>query len=104
MKKTLIFLIALAVVGCATGEKMSRLNEGMTKDEVIEVLRRPDGFRRTGDYEVLTYTNRLMPEWSYDRVDYHVVLKNGRVVEYGAGEVRVKEVRGSVVIFIVPPR
>jgi hypothetical protein len=104
MKKVLTFFIVLAFVACATGEKMSRLNEGMTKDEVVEVLGKPDGFRRTGDYEVLTYTNRLISGWSYDTADYHVVLKNGEVVEYGAGEVRVKEIRGSAVIFIVPLR
>ena len=102
MKKALTFFIALAFVGCATGDKMSRLNEGMTKQEMIKVLGKPDGFRRTGDYEVFTYTNRLISGWSWDRADYHVVLKNGEVVEYGAGEVRVKEVRGSAVIFIVP--
>ena len=43
--------VLIASIGCATGERMQRMREGMSKDEVIAVLGNPDGFQRSGDYE-----------------------------------------------------
>jgi hypothetical protein len=48
-----------------------------------------EGFKVSGDFTVLTYKNRLISGWSYDRADFHVILKNDSVVETGSGEVRV---------------
>src|SRR5687768_4583697 len=97
-------LILLVFLGaCATtGEKMKRLSEGMSKDEVTQLMGRPDGFRREGEFEAMKYTHRLVTGWAWDRADYNVILKNGRVVEYGAGEVRVKAVSASPILFLVP--
>jgi hypothetical protein len=37
----------------------------------------------------MTYSNRLMPGWSWgDTADYNVVLTYGRVSAYGPGVVR----------------
>lgn len=57
-------------VSCTTGERITNLREGLTKAEVIEMLGRPDGFQRSGDYEQLQYTNRIISGWSWDRADY----------------------------------
>ena len=68
----LVLLVALAA--CATGERMQGVGEGMSKDDVIARLGNPDGFQRSGDYEALRYTNRLISGWSWDRADYNVIL------------------------------
>jgi hypothetical protein len=70
------------------GKRMTKVNEGMTKQEVIKTLGKPDGFQRSGEYEALKYSNRLMSGWSWDRADYYAILKNERLIEYGAGEIR----------------
>lgn len=90
MKKSVtIFLLFIFLSGCATmGKKMTKVNEGMTKQEVINTLGNPDGFQRSDEYEALKYSNRLMSGWSWDRADYYAILKNERLIEYGAGEIR----------------
>lgn len=84
----LFALLALTLVGCATGEKMRRLDTGMSRQAVERQMGRPDGFSEQDGYQVLTYKNRLMSGWSWDRADYQVLLKEGRVVQYGPGVVR----------------
>ena len=84
--------LALSVVSlfsaCTTAEKMSRLEPGMTRQQVVGLLGRPDVVRSSGAYEQLEYTHRLITGWSWDRSDFKVILKDGRVVEFGHGEVR----------------
>lgn len=98
----LICALALLVVlaGCVTGELMQSVREGMSKDEVIEVLGNPDGFQRSGEYEALRYTNRLISGWSWDRADYNVILRDGRVLEYGPGQVRQRDPNTSTLILV----
>jgi len=86
-----VFVLAsltLLVASCVTGEKMSSLSPGMTKDQVISLLGHPDGYQAEGDSEVLRYTNKLVSGWSWDRADYYAILRGGKLVEYGAGQVR----------------
>ena len=92
--------LSAALVGCVTGERMQSVREGMSKDEVIGVLGNPDGFQRSGDYEALRYTNRLISGWSWDRADYNVILRNGRVVEYGPGQVRQRDPNTATLILV----
>ena len=98
---TIIFFMLLS--GCVTGERMGKMREGMSKNEVLSILGNPDGFKRSGDYEALRYTNRLISGWSWDRADYTVILKSGRVVEYGPGQVRSRDPNSNVLI-LVPVR
>ena len=49
---------------------------------------RPDGYNRAGNYEAMTYANRLMSGWSWDRADYSVILVDGTVSSYGPGTIR----------------
>jgi hypothetical protein len=95
-----IFAVALltALSACATGERMQIIREGMPKDEVIATLGNPDGFQRNGEYEALRYTNRLMSGWSWDRADYNVILRDGRVVEYGVGQVRQRDLNTLILV------
>jgi hypothetical protein len=104
MKKYAAVLVILFILtGCATGELMSRLRPGMPKDEVIQTLGNPDGYQARGEYEALKYSHRLVTGWAWDRADYFVILKDGKTVEYGTGEVRVKDVNSNV-LFLVPLR
>ena len=80
--------VASLLSACTTGEKMSSLEPGMTRQQVVGILGRPDAVRRNGPYEQLEYTHRLITGWSWDRSDFKVILKDGRVLEFGHGEVR----------------
>jgi hypothetical protein len=84
--------LALSIVcllsACTTSEKMSESRPGMTRQQVVGILGRPDAVRSNGPYEQLEYTHRLVTGWSLDRSDFNVLLKNGRVVEFGLGEIR----------------
>ncbi len=101
MKNALLVFLCIVFAGCATGEKMTRIHEEETKDDVISTLGRPDGFQRSGEYEALHYTNRLISGWSWDRADYNVILKDNKVVAYGPGQVRQNDA-GSNVLILVP--
>lgn len=92
--------LLFALSACVTGERMQSVREGMSKDEVISTLGNPDGFQRAGDYEALRYTNRLISGWSWDRADYNVILKAGRVVEYGPGQVRQRDPNVNTLILV----
>jgi hypothetical protein len=87
-----LILLTISVVSllsaCTTGEQMSRLEPGMTRQQVVGILGRPNAVRSYGPYEQLEYTHRLITGWSWDRSDFSVILKGGRVVEFGHGEVR----------------
>jgi len=95
-----VLALSAALVGCVTGELMQSVREGMSKEEVIGVLGNPDGFQRSGEYEALRYTNRLISGWSWDRADYNVILRNGRVLEYGPGQVRQRDPNTSTLILV----
>jgi hypothetical protein len=82
-----IYVVSL-LSACTTGEQMSRLEPGMTRQQVVGVLGRPDAVRSNGAYEQLEYTHRLITGWSWDRSDFKVILRDGRVVKFGHGEVR----------------
>lgn len=101
-RKMLYVAIVSLICACATGERIVRLDPGMSKNQVVDVMGRPDGYKAQDGYEVLRYTNRLISGWSWDRADYNVVIKDGKLVEYGAGEVRTKQVGSSTVLFIAP--
>lgn len=79
-----------------TGNSFKKLEEGMSKDDVLRLLGKPDGFRREGATETLTYSNRLMSGWAWDRSDYYVVLSDGKVTAYG----KVRDRRPNTLIVV----
>jgi hypothetical protein len=88
---------------CTTGEQIGDLRAGMTKDQVIAVLGRPDGFAQSGSTEALTYSNRLMSGFSWDRADYHVILSSSLVTAYGPGTVRQNSAPGNIRTLVLIP-
>jgi hypothetical protein len=94
----LLMPLALLIASCVTGEKMSSLSPGMTKAQVIATLGRPDGYQSEGENEVLKYTNKLVSGFSWDKADYYAILQEGKLVEYGAGQVRQDESHKFVLI------
>jgi hypothetical protein len=101
MKKYLtVVAIMFFLAGCFHGEKISTISPGSTIKEVYDVMGKQEGYRKIGDYEVYSYYNKLISGWSWDRADYHYIVKDGNVVEYGAGEIRQNQASG--VVFIVP--
>ena len=93
-------MLLVISIGCATGERISQLSPGIYQADVVQILGKPDGYRTDGDYTILKYTNKLISGWSWDRADYFVILKDGKVTEYGSGEVRERNVGGIHTIFI----
>jgi hypothetical protein len=95
-------LVALALVAalaaCTTGEKITDIHEGMTETQVISMLGRPDGFWRSGNMAALTYSDRLVSGWSWDRADYQVILTDGHVTAYGPGAVRQSAVNTLIIV------
>jgi hypothetical protein len=67
--------------------------KGLTKAEVVSAIGNPDGFHRSGDYGALHYVERQINGWLFtsglnmERVDYSVIRKNDRVVQYGEGRI-----------------
>jgi outer membrane protein assembly factor BamE (lipoprotein component of BamABCDE complex) len=87
----------MALAACATGEKMSQIRPGMTTGQVTAILGHPDGFRQVGDVSYYQYSNRLTSGWGWDKGDYEVAFRNGRVVSYGATGIRPNPVQRQTV-------
>jgi hypothetical protein len=72
--------------------RISRLKKGMLEDRATSITGKPDRVEKRGEYVVFRYKDRLTitdyPVYSYDRLDYYVIVKNGLVVDYGRGEIR----------------
>lgn len=97
----IILILVLSIVGCAFGEKMKRIEPGMHKSKVKEILGEPDGYKRSGKYESIQYTDRVISGWDVkSTTDYTIVFKNNKVVEYGPGKVRKKDDANT--LFLVP--
>ena len=88
MRPFLAIACAALISGCVTGEKVTGLESGMSKTQVVKVLGKPTGYAKNGDTEVLQYSNKLMSGWSWDRADYQAILEKGKLVAWGTGEVR----------------
>jgi len=91
LKNIMAFGVVLTLTACAHGELMRQLSPGMSATEVTAILGNPDGVQQRGDRTVHKYTNRLVESDSKDRADWFVIYEDGKLVEYGAGEVRVKD-------------
>jgi hypothetical protein len=88
MRKVLILSIILALIGCATGDRISKLKTGMLEDRAAHIMGEPDRVEKRGEYVVFRYKDRLIGGHSYEKADYYVIVKNGLVVDYGIGEIR----------------
>jgi len=100
MRKLIIFSIILIFAGCATAGKVSRLHKGMTEPEVIKLLGHPDDIKTKGEYKAFRYSRKMGKEWASDKPGYHVIFKDGKLVDRGSGIVRVKDNDGNVIMFV----
>jgi outer membrane protein assembly factor BamE (lipoprotein component of BamABCDE complex) len=100
MKKLVVFSIILIFAGCATSEKVSRLHKGMTEEQVMEIMGHPDDIKTKGEYKAFRYSRKMGGEWASDKPAYHVIFKDGKLVENGAGTVRLKDKDGNVIMFV----
>jgi SmpA / OmlA family len=98
MRTRMIVAITLvALTACTTGEKISQIRPGMTTGQVTATLGHPDGFRQVGDVSYYQYSNRLTSGWGWDKGDYEVAFRNGRVISYGAVGIRPNPVQHHTV-------
>lgn len=90
MKRMLCAVIFTAVIaGCqTTGHKITKIDIGANRADVIATLGRPDSVRTVGDFEVLNYLDRHRTRMSLAHTDYAVVLKDDKVSQFGPGQVR----------------
>ena len=93
MPKTFKCFLTIMIMGflasCATGEKFSDIEEGMTKAEVRKVLGKQDQVDKPGEgWTIYYYKHRLISGWSWDKTDYYVILNpQDKVFAYGHGPV-----------------
>ena len=98
-----IISICLFLSACVTGDKVRSLQPGLTQQQVIARLGKPDGFySQPGNVEILRYSNQLMSGWSWDRADYDCVLKDGKLVSYGPSTVRQNRPPVNSVLLLTP--
>lgn len=96
----LLFFTLFISYGCFHGEIITRVQPGMTIEQVKSIMGPQEGYKKIGEYEVYSYYNKLISGWAWDRANYHYVYKGGVLVEYGAGEIRQNQNTG--VVFIMP--
>lgn len=97
-------LLCLLMTGCIAGEQIGSLREGMSQDEVVGVLGRPNGFERIGSQVGYQYTNRLTSGWGWDRADYFAIFDQDKLVRWGAGEVRASKGPNVGTLMVMPVR
>ena len=98
--KLIVILMVVVLAACVTGEKVVRIDPGMSVQQVTSIMGKPDGFSQSGEYTIYKYVNRLISGWSWDRADYSFIFKNETLIEYGPGEVRERDVGGVHSVFI----
>ena len=81
IKKMTITACALVLCACSSAGKISDIDTGMSKQQIISKLGNPDKSYSKDELEVLTYLNRKPKTFSFDHADYQVVLINNTAAE-----------------------
>jgi hypothetical protein len=77
-------LLGLLLAGCATSDELNNLRIGMTKDQVIGMLGKPDSTSAQANVEYLTYYLYVQTPTGPDRDNpYMVRLVDGKVESFG---------------------
>lgn len=83
MQKRMLILcfILIFVIGCAaSAKKLNKLNVGITKTEVIELMGEPNYTSSVRDVEILAYK---LKSGAFDTNTYYVKIINDKVVQFG---------------------
>lgn len=99
-KPLLLAVVAMAFLTAAFGGKIKKLEIGDDRERVVKLLGKPDGVRSYENTEALMYADRLMSGFKWTRADYVVVLRDGKVTEYGPGEIRTTNPNTGVFVFV----
>ena len=95
MKKVAFILIAVFLVGCASltpskmqGSILNRIDVGMTKAEVMQIMGEPSSTKADGNAVILEYMlydrdGSTLTGLSYMTYPFWVILVNGKVTKYG---------------------
>ena len=77
--------LALLLAGCATAHKLSSVQIGMTKDDVVRVIGNPTSVSVQGETEYLNYALSETDDDAFvgRTTPYYVRLINGKVESYG---------------------
>jgi len=100
MKKIIALILTIILTSCATGERATNVAPGMSQAEVTQIMGKPDGFQQRGEFVIYKYTNRLISGFSWDRTDYSFIFKGDKLIEYGPGEVRERNVGNLHSVFL----
>ena len=93
MKAIFILLFSIFLSGCVTGKPAEQIKPGMSFEQVQNVMGSPDVFQKRDNFTIYKYTNGFVSSWvvstwPWERTDYVFIFDDGKLVEYGAGEVR----------------
>ena len=79
-----VLLLAALLTGCATAEKLNNIRIGMSKDQVIALLGKPDSTSAQANIEYMTYYLSIDSSYGYSREQpYMIRLVEGKVESYG---------------------
>ena len=79
--KLLLVVTSLLLVGCSSINNISRVNIGMTKDDVMAVMGEPKSVSAKDKTEYLNYD--MYDAWTDSWEHYFVRLRSGSVDSYG---------------------
>ena len=86
-RNLLVACSLLVLFGCAN-EPVLNIHKGLTKDQVISFMGKPDSSQRSGNYVAFQYANRPINNSPTDRADYYVIFAGSFVIDYGYGHIR----------------
>lgn len=81
IRYTLLTLCVITLTACSSTGKISDIDVGMSKQEIVAKMGTPDKSWHDGEMEVLTYLNKKEKIWSMDKHDYRVVLINNTTAQ-----------------------
>ncbi|MEA1065376.1 hypothetical protein QNH14_06820 [Apirhabdus apintestini] len=81
IKKPALLFGMLLLSACASQEKISSIDTGMSRQQIITALGNPDSEYSKDDLEILTYRNKKPKALSLKHEDYQVVLINDIAAE-----------------------
>lgn len=83
MKRLLVVLLCLGLVGCATAGRMNSISLGMSRKEVVKLMGKPTS---TSAIEGTEYLNYQLSQSAieFEQVEpYYVCIRDGKVFSYG---------------------